>query len=151
MDYRHSGLLLIVEDDERLRELLIAAAMKTELYSAVHAAPDGQAALDYIHLAVETGTQEAPDFVLTDLSMPRLDGFQLLQAVKGNEATKHIPVAIMTSSNLPNDRTTAKAGGCCAFFNKPVKFEELVTLVGSLPKICGAEALVTAHHPAAAG
>lgn len=133
--------LLIVEDDAHLRELLRAAAQRTGRFSRIRTAGDGREALTCIQA---DATQEAlPDFILSDLSMPYVDGIQLIQELKRREATRHIPVAVMTSSNRPNDREDAIAAGCCAFFNKPMRLEEMATLIGSIPGICGTNAPVS--------
>lgn len=60
-----------------------------------------------------------PDLILTDLSMPRLDGFELLGVLKQREETKQIPVFMFSSSGLMFDRERALAGGCHTFFQKP--------------------------------
>lgn len=133
--------LLIVEDDAHLRELLHAAAERTGKFSRVRVASDGEEALGYIREGI---TRDAlPNFILSDLAMPRMDGLELIRELKRNEATRHIPVAVITSSNRPNDREDAKAAGCCAFFHKPIGLEEMTVLIGSVPQICGADAPVS--------
>lgn len=131
--------ILIVEDDAHLRELLLAAAERTGKFSRIRVAGDGEEALQHIR---EDITHDAvPDFILTDLSMPRMDGIQLIRELKRNEATRHVPIVVITSSNRPNDREDAKAAGCCAFFNKPIRLEDMIVLIGSVPEICGANAV----------
>jgi CheY-like chemotaxis protein len=112
-------------------------------------ASDSQEALEHFtDVSVHTPRQ-IPDFILSDLSMPRVDDLQLLRELKRTSRTRDIPVAIITSSNRPNDRDDAAAAGCCAFFQKPVRIEEMITLVGSLPHICGRSAIVST--PAGSG
>jgi CheY-like chemotaxis protein len=131
--------LLIVDDDERIRYLLVAAAHRTGEYATVAAAADGQAALEHICRQLqEHGT--VPDLVLSDLSMPRMDGLELTRELKRRADTHDVPVVMITSSNQPNDRQDALAAGCSAFFNKPFGFEEMTSLIGSLPRICAAVA-----------
>jgi two-component system, response regulator len=139
-------VLLIVEDDPQLQVLLAAAAERSGKFSLIYLASDGQKALDHIADANHHAPERVPDFVLSDLSMPRLDGLQLLRELKRNPQTRDIPVAIITSSNRPNDREDTTAAGCCAFFQKPVRLEEMITLIGSLPHICGQHAIVSAPN-----
>lgn len=133
---RKKPALLIVEDDDQIRYLVGAAAERCGEFSSVQGAADGQAALDTIRRALRSDPPSAPDLVLSDLIMPRLDGLQLIRELKRDPGTSHIPVVIMTSSNRPNDREDATAAGCCAFFDKPLRFDEFVTLVCSLPALC---------------
>ncbi len=133
--------ILIVEDDVHLRELLQAAAERTGKFSRVRVAADGEEALQQVREGM--AHHEVPDFILSDLSMPRMDGIHLIRELKHNEATRHIPIAVITSSNRPNDREDAEAAGCCAFFNKPVRLDDMTVLIGSVPDICAANAPVS--------
>lgn len=142
-------ILLIVEDDERLRCLVESAAARSAQYAMIHSVGDGQAALEHIRWQIHHHPERVPDYILSDLSMPRLDGLGLLRELKRHEKTRRIPVAIMTSSNLPNDREDAMNAGCCAFFHKPQRFEVMCEIVGSLPRICEMGAMmVEDSHPA---
>ena len=78
--------------------------------------------------------------------MPRMDGIDFLRELKRDPETREISVAIMTSSNRPNDRQDAVAAGCCAFFNKPERIEQIAGLIASLPRICGSAAPVSGPH-----
>src|SRR5689334_5630851 len=117
--------LLIVEDDERIRVLVAAAAERSGNFDEVRGVADGQAAMEQIWAAVR-GEGVPPDIVLTDLCMPRMDGLGLTRELKRHPETRDIPVAMMTSSNRPNDRQDALAAGCCAFFEKPLRLDDFV-------------------------
>lgn len=130
--------LLIVEDDDRIRSVVCAAAARSKAFATILDEHDGQAALDLIWDRVRTNVEELPDFILSDLSMPRLDGLELTRELKRHPETSGIPIAIMTSSNRPNDRSDAQAAGCCAFFDKPVRFDDFVKIVEAVPNLCSA-------------
>lgn len=134
--------LLIVEDDQLLRHLLVAAAERTREFLDIMAAPDGRAALDWLRspLAGEV-IGRSPLYVLSDLSMPRMNGLELLRELKRDPATREIPVVIVTSSNLPNDRQEAIDAGCTAFFYKPDRFDQFTEIIASLPRLCRDKAL----------
>ena len=136
--------LLIVEDDDRLRSLVEEAARRAAVFHSIIAVADGQYALDFISSKIRR-PEPLPDFVLTDLSMPRVDGLRLLRELKARPETRDVPVAVMTSSDLPNDREDATAAGCCAFFHKPHRLDDIVLLIASLPQICGSKAPAVAH------
>lgn len=142
-------ILLIVEDDERLRYLMEAAAARSGQYATIRGVGDGRAALDHIWSQVRSHPDGVPDYVLSDLSMPRLDGIELVRELKRRDETRRIPIAIMTSSNLPNDREDAMLAGCCAFFHKPQGFEDMIEIVGSLPRICDSAPVMAENSPSA--
>ncbi len=89
----------------------------------VAAAADGQAALDLVR-------SEAPDLIITDILMPRLDGFQLCRALKGAPETVEIPVIFYTGSYTdPKDRELGLALGASAYLVKPLEPRELLEAI----------------------
>ncbi|MEO6290500.1 MAG: response regulator, partial [Ginsengibacter sp.] len=70
--------------------------------------------------------------ILLDLKMPKVNGMQVLERVKSNEATKKIPVVILTSSKEDPDLNTCYALGANSYIVKPVEFESFVTTVSDL-------------------
>jgi CheY-like chemotaxis protein len=137
--------LLIVEDDPNIRYLMEEAAARTGVFQRVASAPDGSAALEFLKQA---NLRELPDFVVTDLCMPRMTGIELLRAMKADLALRSIPVAVITSSNIPNDRDDAIAAGACSFVQKPHGLDALVKVLLTLRVSC-VEAALARHHSAA--
>lgn len=89
----------------------------------VLSAGDGQEALDLAR-------KHRPDFVLTDILMPRLDGFQLCRAIKTDPALSSIPVIFYTGSYMePADREFGTALGAAAYLLKPLEPKELLAAV----------------------
>jgi two-component system chemotaxis response regulator CheY len=72
------------------------------------------------------------DLVITDLSMPEMDGMTLLQELRANPQFQHLPVIILTGSAYAQDNTRAKAAGATSFLTKPVESEELIAMVTRL-------------------
>lgn len=68
--------------------------------------------------------------------MPRINGFDTLRAIKQNEDWKHVPVAILTTSNEPIDKERSKELGACAFLTKPATFEMLATTIREGHVVC---------------
>lgn len=126
--------LLIVDDDARIRELAEYAAHRTGLFSRVATATDGHAALEWL---AGIGADERPSVILTDLSMPRLDGLDFVKRVQEEAAWRDIPVAMFSSSNRPNDEALALAAGCRVFFPKPPGLETLITIMGVIAELAG--------------
>jgi len=72
--------------------------------------------------------QEAPDMILLDIEMPRMDGFELLEWVKSQADLKHIPVIMISSRATEKYVDKATALGCTAFLGKPYLIDSLVEL-----------------------
>jgi CheY-like chemotaxis protein len=137
MTSRPTLSLLIAEDDQIIRYLIETAAARAGGFGPIVCVPDGQAALDAIRTG---GVGNAPDLIVSDLSMPRMTGIELIRALKQDPATRSIPIAIVTSSDMPHDRKDAFEAGACAFVPKPHGFEALIELLASLRDSCCAMA-----------
>ena len=124
--------LVIAEDDQNLRYLLEAAAARAGGFGPIVSTPDGQAALDVIR----GSGPRYPEFIVTDLSMPRMTGLDLIRALKRDPDTRRIPVAVVTSSDIPNDREDALAAGACAFLPKAHGFDALTKMFTELRAMC---------------
>lgn len=116
--------LVIVDDDERILELAAHAAEQTGQFSSVTTATNARNALAQIIVG-----ESAPDVILTDLSMPHMDGFEFAQALKSLPLTKHIPVFMFSSSGLHYDQQHAIDAGCVAFYQKPSTLDGLAEIL----------------------
>lgn len=125
--------LFIVEDDANIRYLLEVAAQRAGGFDPVRVAPDGQAAWEMLQ---QTDAPSLPDLIITDLSMPRLNGLDLVRRLKADAHLHSIPVAILTSSNQAHDREDALLAGACAFFPKPQGLEALRRVLAELRDTC---------------
>ena len=132
---RRSGKisLMIVEDDVNIRFLFEAAAQRAEIFEPVAIAVDGQAAFDALQAAASA---TLPALIVSDLCMPRMTGLELLRAVKNDTVLRTIPVAIITSSDNPNDRELALAAGACSFVPKPYGVDALTKALIALWECC---------------
>jgi len=87
----------------------------------LHVACDGEAVINGLSETPKTEvTFPIPDFILLDLKMPKVDGFELLIWLKAQEHLKMIPVFILTDSTFPHDQQKAEDLGAAHFFRKPV-------------------------------
>ena len=82
--------------------------------------------------ALEQLAEKSVDLVITDLSMPEMDGMTLLQELRANPQFQDLPVIILTGSAYAQDNTRAKAAGATSFLTKPVESEELIAMVTRL-------------------
>lgn len=96
---------------------------------------DGKAALDYLYHRgsyADTVLSLRPDLLILDLSMPQFSGLEVLSIVKNDPELQTIPVVIMTTSDLPEDRYEAYICGADGFFTKPVDFDKFIDLIDRL-------------------
>jgi two-component system, chemotaxis family, chemotaxis protein CheY len=82
--------------------------------------------------ALEKLAEKSIDLVITDLSMPEMDGMTLLQELRANPQFQSLPVIILTGSAYAHDNMRAKAAGATLFLTKPVESEELIAAVNRL-------------------
>jgi len=89
---------------------------------------------------VAMAISEQPDIILMDLGLPLLDGWEATRRIKAAEATRHIPIIVLTAHAMPEDRARAFAAGCDDFDTKPVEFNRLLGKIHALAvKRSGAE------------
>ena len=121
--------LMIVEDDANIRYLLEAAALRAEAYEPIATAPNGRLAFEALS---GWESHDLPEFIVTDLTMPEMNGLELVRALKNDPRLRTIPVAVITSSDLPNDREDALRAGVCAFVTKPYGLDAMTKALLSL-------------------
>ena len=81
---------------------------------------------------VEKAAAELPDVILMDLDLPLIDGWEATRRIKGNAATRHIPVIALTAHAMPGSREKALATGCDEFDTKPIEFDRLIQKINSV-------------------
>lgn len=126
--------ILLAEDNPNDVELTLAGLAAQRLANAVQVVPDGAEALDYLYKrGAFTGRAGGdPAVVLLDLKMPRVDGLEVLRAVKGDPALKHVPIVMLTSSREERDLIESYRLGANAYVVKPVEFTQFMGAVGEL-------------------
>nr|WP_026354168.1 Hpt domain-containing protein [Massilia niastensis] len=115
--------VMVVDDSVTVRRVT-QRLLEREGYLVV-LAKDGVEALELIG-------QQAPDLMLVDIEMPRMDGFDLTRHVRGNEATQQIPIIMITSRTADKHRNVALGLGVNAYFGKPYQEEVLLEAIASL-------------------
>ncbi len=115
--------ILVVEDNEMNRDML-SRRLQREGYQVLLAA-DGMEGLSMAR-------SELPDLILMDLSLPKMDGWQVTRCLKADPSTRHIPVIALTAHALVSDREKAFEAGCNDYDTKPVEFRRLLTRIETL-------------------
>jgi two-component system, cell cycle response regulator DivK len=111
-------VVLIVDDDPDTRELYATTLPSADL-EAVGAAD----AVEAFRLARE----RRPNIIVTDLSLPKTDGWELIQSLRRDRLTSDIPIVVLTGYIAPEMQQRAKREGCAAFLVKPCLPEQLAS------------------------
>jgi len=127
--------ILLVEDNADDVELSIHALRLENLANDIEIARDGEEALDYLFCRgrySHRSFDHPPHLVLLDLKLPKVDGLEVLRAVKSDLRTRPIRVAILTASREEKDLVNGYQLGLNAYIQKPVDFEKFRQIVKQL-------------------
>lgn len=127
--------ILLVEDNPRDAELTIRALKRQRLANHIFLVEDGAAALDFVFARGEYAHRNMthpPKVILLDLKLPKLNGLEVLSAIKTNEQTHSIPVVIVTSSREDPDIQAAYSLGANGYVVKPVEFDAFLEAMSRL-------------------
>ncbi|MBN1855545.1 MAG: response regulator [Dehalococcoidia bacterium] len=127
--------ILLVEDNPDDAELALRALRKNHLANNVVHVKDGQEAIDFLFGRGNYAGRECnhhPRVVLLDLKLPKVNGLEVLKALKEDPTTRQIPVVILTSSKEEQDLINSYQYGVNSYIVKPVEFESFVAAVKDL-------------------
>ncbi len=128
-------IILLVEDNQDDEELTLMALKQGNITNEVIVARDGVEALDYLFA---TGPHSrgnipvSPEVVLLDLKLPKIDGLDVLRAVRADPRTARLPVVILTSSKEQEDLMKSYTLGANSYVRKPVDFTQFVAAIQQL-------------------
>jgi len=126
--------ILYVEDDPADAELTLAAMRRSKMANTIHIARDGAEALDFLFCQGPHSGREflAPKFVLLDLKLPKVNGIEVLRAIRSDPQTEFVPVVILTSSLEQKDLIDSYKLHVNSYVQKPVDFEKFQQIVQQL-------------------
>lgn len=132
---REIRTILLVEDSLPDAEMTIDALREGHIANSIVHVEDGVEALEYLHRkgAYSERQEGNPAVILLDIKMPRMDGIEVLREIRSNEATRRIPVVILSSSREERDLAASWDLGVNAYVVKPVdamQFFEAVQTLG---------------------
>ncbi len=116
----HKKIFLLVDDDSDDTEMFGEALASVDSTIVLHTAVNGQTALGKLEELTEK-----PDIIFLDINMPVMNGWECLKALKDNEAYRHIPVGMISTSNHKREMEIAAQLGALCFMTKPSDFEIL--------------------------
>jgi len=132
---QYEKIILLVEDNPDDELLTLMAFKDNNITNEVIVARDGEEALDYLF---GTGRYQdrdmniLPQVVLLDLKLPKVDGLEVLKAIRSNPITKLLPVVILTSSKEEIDILKSYQLGANSYIRKPVDFEQFSEAIKQL-------------------
>lgn len=115
--------ILLVEDHEEIWDFL-SRRLKRRGYDVV-LATDGQQGVD-------KARSESPDVILLDMNLPIMDGWTAASVIRGDDATRKVPIIALTAHAMSGDREKAIAAGCDDYHPKPVDFSRLLAQIEAL-------------------
>ncbi len=127
--------IVLVEDNPQDAELTIRALKKYNLANKLVHLKNGVEALDFLFARGDYANRPSanvPKIILLDLKMPKINGLEVLRAVKSDEKLKTIPVAVLTSSSEDPDIKQCYSLGANSYIVKPVGFSDFLTVVSEL-------------------
>jgi two-component system, response regulator len=129
------AVILLVEDNATDEELTLRAFRKANIANRIVVARDGAEALDYLFATGAYADRDAtqlPQVVLLDLNLPKIGGLDVLRRIRQHDATRLLPVVILTSSSEDRDLVAGYEGGANSFVVKPVDFTQFAEAVRQL-------------------
>ena len=127
--------ILLVEDNPDDVELIAYAFKKAGIVNPIIVVDDGEKAINYVHGRAAYADRlefPVPGIILLDLKLPRRSGFEVLEAVRATEATRRVPVVVLTSSNQQDDIRRAYDMGANSYLVKPISRDALIAMAQSL-------------------
>lgn len=125
--------ILLVEDNPDDEALTRRALAKNNIQNEIVVARDGAEALDYLFgTGVHARKPVAPEIVLLDLKLPKVDGMEVLRRIRAEPRTRLLPVVILTSSREEKDLVNGYGLGANSYIRKPVDFSQFVEAVRQL-------------------
>ena len=121
--------ILLVEDNPGDVELTLKALQEGKLRNHISVVADGEEALVFLRKEGRHAEAERPDIILLDLNLPKLDGRDVLAAVKADAALRDIPVVVLTSSAAERDIVESYKLQANCYVTKPVDLEQFLTVV----------------------
>jgi two-component system response regulator len=135
MNHMSDRSILLVEDDPDDEALTMRELRRQNVANNIDVVRDGAEALEYLFGTgdyADRGPSDLPTLMILDLKLPKLDGFEVLKAVRADARTKLMPVVVLTSSDEQKDRLESYNLGANSYVRKPIAFDEFKEAVRQL-------------------
>lgn len=127
-----SAHILLVEDNEGDILLTRDALEERKFVNKLTVVKNGKQAIDFVFQKGEYANAERPDLILLDVNLPLKNGHEVLQRIKSDERTKHIPVIMLTTSSSDRDIELSYQNHANCYITKPVEIDEFLTAIQTI-------------------
>lgn len=124
--------ILLVEDNPADVRLTMEALKESKIHNKLNVVENGIEAMDYLRQKGQFSDASLPDIVLLDLNLPKKDGREVLQEIKGDESLRRIPVVILTTSQAEQDIMKAYDLYANCYIQKPVDLDQFLRVIRSI-------------------
>ena len=124
--------ILLVEDNPGDARLTLEAFKEAKVVNRLTVVTDGVEALAYLRREGRYSAADAPDLILLDLNLPRMDGRQVLAEIKADADLMRIPVVVLTTSASQDDVARAYGSHANCYITKPVDLDQFLRVVQSI-------------------
>lgn len=124
--------ILLVEDNEGDILLTTEALDEGKITNNLSVVKNGKSAIDFIFKRGDYKEVNSPDLILLDINLPLKNGHEVLEVIKTNDKTKHIPVIMLTTSSSENDIKLAYKHHANCYITKPIEVEDFIKAVASI-------------------
>ena len=138
--------ILLVEDDPGDVLMTREAFEDNKVRNNLHVVNNGVDALAFLAREGEFASAPVPDLILLDLNLPRMSGREVLAAIKEDDALRHIPVVVLTTSEAEEDVIASYSLHANAYVTKPVDFERFLSVVRSIDQFFVSVVRLPRHH-----
>ncbi|MER7475422.1 response regulator [Micromonospora sp. NPDC000018] len=129
--------ILVVDDDPGDVLMIEEALADSDVDKVIDVVSDGQEAMEFLRQEGRHTGARRPDVILLDLNMPRMDGRQVLGAVKGDEDLRTIPIVVLTTSNADTDIVGSYTLQANAYVTKPIDLDDFNDVVRRIDEFFG--------------
>ncbi|MFG3706261.1 response regulator [Micromonospora sp. NPDC047670] len=129
--------ILVVDDDPGDVLMIEEALADSDVDKVIDVVSDGQEAMEFLRREGRHTEARRPDVILLDLNMPRMDGRQVLGAVKGDEDLRTIPIVVLTTSNADTDIVGSYTLQANAYVTKPIDLDDFNDVVRRIDEFFG--------------
>jgi CheY-like chemotaxis protein len=124
--------ILLVEDSDDDVELTRLGFKRARFAVRLHHVPNGEECMSFLRKQGKYADAPTPDLILLDLNMPRMDGNEVMEEVSRDDALRHLPIVVLTSSKAEEDILRSYKLRCSSYLVKPIDFEGFATMIQSL-------------------
>lgn len=124
--------ILLVEDNEGDIFLTTEALEDSKVINNIEAVRDGKSAIEYVLKQGKYKDAPSPDLILLDINIPFKNGHEVLQSLKQNEKSKHIPIIMLTTSSSERDINLSYQNHANTYITKPVEADQFLKAITSI-------------------